>query len=255
MVHPTFPDLAAASWCFPNLNLLETLDHFKSSMTEWNRDFFWNIFRNKRRTLARIEGIQKYLADRFSPYLANLESQLIHQFNQLILQEEILWYQKSRIKWINYGDKNTKLFHISTLARRRRNKLKREDGSWCNEITELKQIICEHFRSRFSVDEEIRFLPDPFILLPILLRPTHNLSMPTSVGEIWVALNSMGAHKAPGPDGFQAAFFQQHWELVKGKLCSYSAFDSGSIPDELSQTFIRLFERSPGFLFELCITS
>jgi len=79
MVHPTFPDLAAASWCFPNLNLLETLDHFKSSLLDhfksrWNRDVFGNLFRKKRRTLARIEGIQKYLADRFSPYLANLSA-------------------------------------------------------------------------------------------------------------------------------------------------------------------------------------
>lgn len=44
-----------------------------------------------------------------------------------------------RSKWIQFGDKNTKLFHTTTIIRRRRNQivaLKREDDTWCNDQDE-----------------------------------------------------------------------------------------------------------------------
>lgn len=41
--------------------------------------------------------------------------------------------QRSRLKWLNWGDKNTKIFHISTEQRRDMNKLfriKDTSGNW-----------------------------------------------------------------------------------------------------------------------------
>lgn len=48
-------------------------------------------------------------------------------------QEEIFWGQRSRIKWLKWGDKNTHFFHASTLHRRVRNRihrLKLDSGEW-----------------------------------------------------------------------------------------------------------------------------
>lgn len=48
-------------------------------------------------------------------------------------QEEKYWGQRSRVKWLNYGDKNSKFFHASTVQRRDRNKLVRikdKNGEW-----------------------------------------------------------------------------------------------------------------------------
>ena len=39
----------------------------------------------------------------------------------MLFKEEALWAQKSRCQWLSQGDKSTRYFHLSTLARRRRN--------------------------------------------------------------------------------------------------------------------------------------
>jgi len=38
-------------------------------------------------------------------------------------QEEILWRQKSRIRWLKEGEKNTKKIHRSTIQRRIHNNI------------------------------------------------------------------------------------------------------------------------------------
>lgn len=41
------------------------------------------------------------------------------------------------------------------------------------------------------------------------------LTKEVSEEEIKQAMFSIGADKAPGPDGFITAFYQHHWDLVK----------------------------------------
>ena len=47
-------------------------------------------------------------------------------------QEEIFWKQKSRVKCLNEGEKNTKFFHNSVVPKRlssKIHKLKKSDGA------------------------------------------------------------------------------------------------------------------------------
>lgn len=43
------------------------------------------------------------------------------EYERVLLQEELLWYQKSRSKWLYFGDKNTRFFHGVTAIRRAKN--------------------------------------------------------------------------------------------------------------------------------------
>lgn len=51
--------------------------------------------------------------------------------------------QKSHMDWLRYEDQNTKFFHTSTLARRRRNKiemLQDESGTWVEDCEALMDM-------------------------------------------------------------------------------------------------------------------
>ena len=51
-------------------------------------------------------------------------SQLSREVEASILQEEICWRQKSRVRWLKEGDKCTKFFYLVANANRRNNSIK-----------------------------------------------------------------------------------------------------------------------------------
>ncbi|KAL7187043.1 hypothetical protein ACSBR1_037168 [Camellia fascicularis] len=154
--HSNFIDVVQNSWLNRSHNLLEANNSFTDNVKIWNKKVFGNIFKRKRTLLARIEGIQKAQVLAFSHNLHFLEKDLINQYNNTVFQEEILWFQKSRSKWLTLGDKNTRYFHISTLVKRRKlkiNVLKDEEGNWISSMNELKAHIIDHFINLFKFEE------------------------------------------------------------------------------------------------------
>lgn len=74
-----------------------TIKNFTFAANHWNKTVFGNIFRKKRWTLSRIEGIRKSQQNKFSHNLQVLEKDLISEYNNILAQGEIHWYQKSRV--------------------------------------------------------------------------------------------------------------------------------------------------------------
>jgi hypothetical protein len=63
-------------------------------------------------------------------------------------QEETLWRQKSRIRWLNEGERNTKFFHRTTISRRTHNKILKiqdRDGIERESHKEIENILVNHF--------------------------------------------------------------------------------------------------------------
>jgi hypothetical protein len=61
------------------------------------------------------------------------EGRIINQLEERRKQEEILWRQKSRIKWLCEGERNTKIFHQAMIQNRQRNQIfsmKNVEGEW-----------------------------------------------------------------------------------------------------------------------------
>ena len=82
------------------------------------------------------------------------------EYNQIIEQEEVFWLQKSRINWLKEGDKNTKFFHLSTMVRRRYNKLeglKDEEGRWQSDKDIMRKIAIDYFIKIFSAQDLLNY--------------------------------------------------------------------------------------------------
>lgn len=81
------------------------------------------FFKKQKKLLARIFGIQSSHSYPISTFLQYLEINLLNNYNDLLRLEENFWGLKSRINWLQQGDANTKIFHLTTLQRRRRNRI------------------------------------------------------------------------------------------------------------------------------------
>ncbi|KAL0011903.1 hypothetical protein SO802_007011 [Lithocarpus litseifolius] len=156
----TFPNVVSSAWSC-NRNLAESIEVFSKEATRWNRNHFGNIHQKKRRIMERIYGIQKAISNWPSSSLLNLEKQLQQELEVVLDQERDLWMLKSRINWLIQGDRNTSFYHVSALARRKRNHIasvKDERGVW---LTDEREVM-EYFRNGFvslyttSLDETSR---------------------------------------------------------------------------------------------------
>jgi len=77
------------------------------------------------------------------------EASIQQEYNDVLKQEEILWYQKSRENWVKLGDRNTSFFHTQTLVRRKRNKLQGlflENGQWNSDDVILQAEAINYFK-------------------------------------------------------------------------------------------------------------
>ena len=164
--------------------------------------------------LVRIRGIQNKQQLNFSQYLADLEAQLLSEYEMILSQEKDLWYMKSRINHIIWNDMNTKFLQASTIQRRKRNRihfLRNQAGDWINDHNQLRDQIYVFYQNLFSTDMICSFIePDEFPTMRRILNPDTKLLLDKvpSPMEIDQAIADLKPFKAPGPDGLPPTFFQ-----------------------------------------------
>ncbi|KAL8171914.1 hypothetical protein V2J09_023718 [Rumex salicifolius] len=187
---------------------ITALSNLKSDLQGWNREVFGNLQYRKDKLFRRIEGVERVLANGAPTRLLKLQNRLKGELEDVLQQEEVLWFQKSREKWIEGGDRNTTFFHASAIVRRRRNHisaLRDEENNWVTEKQNLED-------------------------------------MPFSDDGKWSGVKGMGAHKAPGIDGFQPVFYQKCWAVVRESVTSFirNFFSSGVLLTAANETILHL---------------
>jgi hypothetical protein len=77
------------------------------------------------------------------------------------------------------------------------------------------------------------------------VKMNTELSRPFTKMEVSSAIHQMAPMKAPGPDGFDALFFQKNWAIVVMEVCKAVLFllNSGVINKELNFTYIALIPK------------
>lgn len=139
-------------------------------------------------------------------------------------QEEVYWGQRSRVKWLNWGDRNSSFFHASTIQRRERNRIVRMKDSGVNWIEGQDEVMMEiqrHFLEVYKAEDYVGSY-DLLQLFPRLVSSDMNENLGADVREEDVrrVVFSLGSSKAPGPDGFNGLFFQKNWENLKDGVCA-----------------------------------
>lgn len=219
-------------------------------LKKWNREVFGDVQARKEKLISEIKTVQALLDQYQTDDLLNKEAGFLTEFDVVLEQEEMIWFQKSREKWIVEGDRNTKFFHTSTIIRRRRNMiemLKNDEGSWVTNAQDLEKIAVEYYKRLYSledVDLVVETLP-PRGFMNLSREDDIEMSKPFSALEVERAVRSMGSFKAPGPDGFQPVFYQQCWEVVGESVIRFvlEFFDSGNLPSGINDAIVVLIAK------------
>nr|GMC67909.1 LINE-type retrotransposon LIb DNA [Ipomoea batatas] len=132
-------------------SFLEFIKIIIAKSKHWNLNVFGNIFKRKRQLEARIKGLQQSPDYPNSEGIQNLEHQLILDLNNVLDQEETLWFQKARVQWIREGDRYTRFYHNSAIIKRNRNRIwsLKLNGVWTDDEPTLKMHVIDFFSTLF----------------------------------------------------------------------------------------------------------
>ncbi|KAH7851180.1 hypothetical protein Vadar_008241 [Vaccinium darrowii] len=146
--------------------------------------------------------------------ILNLKKQLKEEWDK----EELFWKQKSRVVWLQHGDKNTRFFHTSVMKRRSFNHIsgiEDANGVWINDPCGVQSEFKFYFSGIFTANPHL-IIQETVNAIPEKISSTMNrmLTRPVTGLEIKSALDEMEPSKAPGIDGMTPQFFQSYWPTV-----------------------------------------
>ncbi|KAG5544960.1 hypothetical protein RHGRI_017426 [Rhododendron griersonianum] len=136
--------------------------------------------------------------------------------------EEFFWKQKSRVNWLQQGDKNTGFFHAAVQRRRAKNRItgiEDQNGVWMNDKGAVKVEIQKYFQGIFE-STPVSNMDEVINGLPTKINSAMNLQLirPVTASEVYEVLKDMYCHDPPFIRNkvqntvylihFQALFFQ-----------------------------------------------
>ncbi|KAL1316390.1 hypothetical protein AAHE18_15G062500 [Arachis hypogaea] len=93
--HPEFDGMVKNCWKFES-SWSNSVHNFQRALKDWNNSVLGNIFKRKKRILFRLQGIANFLSNGVNHYLKDLQFWLCKEYEEVLAQEELLWFQKSR---------------------------------------------------------------------------------------------------------------------------------------------------------------
>jgi hypothetical protein len=234
----------------------EKLKRLKIALKTWNQEVFGILDLNIDNTVKDLNDLEEQLANGVvNPSSINSKDK-VRQFWEQINFKESLLRQKSRTRWIQEGDSNTRFFHSNIKGRRRRNlilMLKKED-EWVEGVDEIKSLVQDHFSKHFTE----AWINRPFLqgidFNSLSTSDNDFLLAPFTEDEVKEVIWSCDGNKSPGPDGFNINFFKACWPIIKQDVMAFliEFHDNAFLPKAMTTSFLTLIPKKdhPQDLFD-----
>ncbi|XP_039070033.1 uncharacterized protein LOC120216767 [Hibiscus syriacus] len=128
-----------------------------------------------------------------------------------VRKEEHEWLQKLRLKWFRDGDKNTRFFHLSAVARGRINlisKLKISNTVVKSQVG-MQKVFVKYFSSGYKEVFIVSLKRFGLNLKRLNSVSRRFIERPFSEEEVWLSIKGADESRAPGPDGFNLDCFKK----------------------------------------------
>eukprot|EP00253_Pinus_taeda_P010222 PITA_10222 len=191
---------------------------FVGKLEEW-----WQQSTAQGREMEEIQ--QKIINEGRTEESSVKEGIILGKLEERRKQEEVLRRQKSRIKWLREGERNTIFFHQAMVHHRQRNKIfsiKNENGERIMEQKGIEGVLMDYHKGILTepqVDrsEAIRKICR---VIPRMVTEDQNKSLmrAASLDAVEEVVMSMKKGIAPGPDGFTVDFYQVGWHFLSKEI-------------------------------------
>ena len=178
-----------------------------SSLVKWKAEEFGNVHKQIQATQIKLQ----------SPQSIEHRRLLLEELTSWRRKEEILWWQRSHVDFLRFGDKNSSWFHTRASCRKAKNtisELKGNDEKLYSEAADLERIVVDFFGDLFTsaapsnADSMVDLIPS---------RITEDTRVrqrqPYTSEEVVKALNQMHPGKALRPDGMNPFFIKNYGRL------------------------------------------
>ncbi|GKV02024.1 hypothetical protein SLEP1_g14511 [Rubroshorea leprosula] len=172
------------------VGLKEKFKMLKNDLKEWNREVFGHIDRKLEKIRCEIKNLDDIVENGgLSESEIEQRRSCFQQFWEWNSRKDSLLFQKSRQKWLQEGDANSKFFHGCIVKRRRRNGIEgvMKNNTWVEEVPKDKSWLTVKFS-----EEEVK-------------------------EAVW---NCNGS-KSLGLDGFNFNFIKRMWPTIKQDIVAF----------------------------------
>ncbi|GJT29391.1 hypothetical protein Tco_0909666 [Tanacetum coccineum] len=162
--------------------------------------------------------------------------------------EERFLSQKAKVDWLQLGDANTAYFHKVVKSQATRNRIDSvttNEGA-CVDGEQVPVAFIDHYTAFLGQQGVPSYFDTNDLFWKQLTTDTANhMVRDVTDKEIREAIFSMGDNKAPGPDGYSAAFFKEAWDIIAGDVTKAikEFFINGVLLKELNHTIIALIPK------------
>ncbi|XP_059663437.1 uncharacterized protein LOC132309102 [Cornus florida] len=195
--------------------LQKKLRAVKAAVKEWNKDR-GTVSESIQVARAELHSVQmELLQGPETPDCIARERFLTGKLQNALDLEEIYWAQKSRVKWLQEGDKCTAFFHNVFYE-----DLYKKHGEVDVELRAPKKVLNE--------------------------KDNQSLDCAISKEEIKRVVMHFHPDKAPDLDGFPARFYQHFWRVIgQDVINAVSHFVTKStLPQGINSTFLTLIPKA-----------
>ncbi|XP_074351412.1 uncharacterized protein LOC141690518 [Apium graveolens] len=170
-----------------------------------------NVSSNMLVTQANLEQLQVNMLNNQDSSLLSEEKNLINILNLALAEEESLYLQKSRVRWMGLGDGNNSFFHQQCKAHWNRNKilvLENDSGNMVHGQYLCANVAVQYFQTLLG--SEVTHSPiDLDAVDSQVLTDSQATTLSAAVSDVLIynTLKKMKKNKSPGPDGVNVNFF------------------------------------------------
>ncbi|XP_031499277.1 uncharacterized protein LOC116263684 [Nymphaea colorata] len=138
----------------PMMRLFLKLNRLHKALLHWNRHSFGNLSDNITTLQSQLEESREHMEQGVEGAIDE-EHGVRKQLSQALLMEVVMWKQRSRIRWLAEGNKNTSFFHEMAKSWQAKRKIIsiEYDGTKYVQSRQILEVRTAYFRRVLDIDE------------------------------------------------------------------------------------------------------